>query len=438
MSHLIGSTVLHTLLFVEMLLILPQLRLRRKSVGLWLLAAVLAVGVRVSFAPGSVARCAPVAFFFLAHGNYLAAMEARRFPWLWNVAAGGSFLIWTAAYPLGYAGSISHLLFTFLLLALAVVNLVPRLASAYRRTGAAALLALLASVPVALAAEAWDLFARRAGRSPVDAGLWSSFFLLFVIGLLLWKEGTSRVRPGQGRDASAEIRARLEQAEANLVLQNRLAATGTLAAGIAHEFKNILSQIQLCADFGLAAGDPAAKNKSLGMVKENVGSAKRSVTSLLDRLAARGREEVQAARLAPMLRLLQRSLNASHRVDRVEFTLELRGDPVATARPGEVEQIVLNLMRNAVEAYRRLPGSDSKVIHITAYARDAETIVEVRDRAGGVPEALQGILFDPPSLLKPGSLGLFLSRSLAERNDARLEHVPISRGSCFRLVLNGR
>lgn len=430
----VGRTILFTILTLQLLAALHRWRRDRGSTVFWIALTTVGIGLRVALQAGSVARWMAVAFLFLAAGNYLSALGGGRSALPWNASFGGLLLVCCGGYILGYAGLLGHLLVTLMLLLPALGLYLSRYLSIYRRSGVLVFPILTAVLCITLAAEVVDFLLRFGRFSGVDAGLWTSFAPLAVSAYLLWKESRLRTRPLRGAGRCSRILSKLEQAEESLMLQNRFAMTGLLAAGMAHEFKNILSQIQLCADHGLSSEDPPLKNQSLEIVRENVRTAKRSVTSLLDRLAVTGREDRRKVRLGDILRLLQKSINESYRTERIRITLEMNDDPVILIRPGEIEQILLNVIRNAVEAYRRSSQEAGGLIHMVARSASGADFVEIHDSAGGVPERLRPILFDPPSLLKPKSLGLFLSRDLAVRNGARLEYVPAEGGSCFRVI----
>jgi len=146
-----------------------------------------------------------------------------------------------------------------------------------------------------------------------------------------------------------------------------------------------------------------------------------------------GREPVGPIRLASDLDRLLRFVRATCRRDGISVTFEASGDPVIQARGAEVEHILLNLLHNAARALRQGEHPRRK---ITVRARRAEGGVdlEVEDTGGGVPEELEGRLFTPLGAGPAGTgVGLYLARSLAERNGAQLCYTRTGEGSLFRL-----
>ena len=100
-----------------------------------------------------------------------------------------------------------------------------------------------------------------------------------------------------------------------------------------------------------------------------------------------------------------------------------------------MEQILHNLVRNAVESLRWKGIAEQKLVEISSRRCDGQSILEVKDNAGGVTPAAARRLFAPRYSETGGTgLGLYLSRSLAIQNGGSLDYVPTKGGSVFRLT----
>jgi signal transduction histidine kinase len=104
-------------------------------------------------------------------------------------------------------------------------------------------------------------------------------------------------------------------------------------------------------------------------------------------------------------------------------------------RPGEVEQVLFNLIRNALEGFRRGSREGEKTVSLVLHGTEEAVVVDVIDNAGGVPEQAAGKLFQINPASTGTGLGLYISRSLAERSGGTLVYEPRPGGSCFRLTL---
>lgn len=118
---------------------------------------------------------------------------------------------------------------------------------------------------------------------------------------------------------------------------------------------------------------------------------------------------------------------------RVEFSLEVRGDPVVSVDPDRLRQVILNLIKNGVEAI-----SGEGAVQLVAWADDESFSLEVRDTGEGVePDRLETI-FEPFVTTKKGGsgLGLPLCRKIVQEHGGKLtiQSEP-DRGTCVRVDL---
>jgi signal transduction histidine kinase len=120
---------------------------------------------------------------------------------------------------------------------------------------------------------------------------------------------------------------------------------------------------------------------------------------------------------------------------RVQARLERRGVPpaVAVCDPAQVEQIVLNLLKNAIEALG--PGGR---VTVTTGTGEGQAYVEVADDGPGLAPEAEANLFKPFATTKGAAgtgLGLAVSRRLARGLGGDLAHVPSPNGTKWRLTL---
>ena len=108
--------------------------------------------------------------------------------------------------------------------------------------------------------------------------------------------------------------------------------------------------------------------------------------------------------------------------------LRVRGDPV------ELEQIIFNLVRNAIEATAGAPRSR---VTMSSRRDGAFAVVEVSDSGPGVPAELRARLFEPFVTGRPGGtgLGLALCRRLVERMGGEIDLLAERPETVFRLRL---
>ncbi len=207
-----------------------------------------------------------------------------------------------------------------------------------------------------------------------------------------------------GRDTTDEdaLAARVLQSE-------KLAAVGTLAAGLAHEIRNPLNGAKLHVTFlerGLArAGADPDMLDALRTVRDEIARLSGLVTDFLD--FARPRQNHRAA--TSMRALCERAAQvvrpeAAAEGVRVDVDLP-SADIVVTLDAGKMEQVVLNLVRNAIESTGPAGGG---TVTIRVRREVTRAILEVEDNGPGLSEPTAPI-FDPFFSTKPRGTGLGLS-----------------------------
>jgi C4-dicarboxylate-specific signal transduction histidine kinase len=216
--------------------------------------------------------------------------------------------------------------------------------------------------------------------------------------------------------------AAMRQSQAQLVQAGKLAAVGTLAAGVAHELNQPLMVIRGQAQLLLAkSDDPHQRAEKLRRIERQTGK----MGAIIDHLRVFGRDDSDGpARPVSLNRAVEDALlllGAQLRESAVAIRLELaHPEPVALAAANQVEQIVLNLLTNAQHAVaqRAMAPAERTVVVRTSQAGERCTL-EVVDSGAGIPSAVLARLFEPFYTTKPvgqgTGLGLSISRDIARR-----------------------
>jgi len=371
---------------------------------------------------------------------------SRRLP-AWHAAVGGSLLgLGLLRLIVGPALLPLLLLLCFLagVLAVLAVGLLAKLAklAGSRRTQRVLLpYALLCAA--LLVAHGWEVLSAGALLPAVQAAL--PVTVIYLGTLFVWLarrpqadfSGLLHVRPGSQEQRLRQAYARIVQTEHSLLVQDRLVAAGVLAAGAAHEFKNTLASILATVDHGLRSGGARAA-ECLQLTREHALQGQRAVTELLEGLVRHGRERPERFLVLQALSPLLEIVRAASRREGIQFLVEIPEALEVTSRKGELEQVLLSLIRNAADSVRAHPAGAEEVGQIALRGRRLEeaVIIDVVDSGGGVPKALEGRLFELAVSDKGSTgVGLYLAATLAERNGGSLSYFPVQAGSCFRLAL---
>lgn len=215
---------------------------------------------------------------------------------------------------------------------------------------------------------------------------------------------------------------------------DRIALLEETSRGFAHEIgtplNTVSGHLQLLRD-DLRGGTPAALDR-VQLLLGQVERLARIVRAQLERgswPAPSPAATDLAAVGARLLEFLAPTLDAAG----ISATQRAEAPALAWADGAMVEQVLLNLLKNAVEAMT--PGGR---ITLATGATDGHPWLEVSDTGPGLAPAAQHQLFNPFASSKGPSgtgLGLYVSRRLARALGGDLVHVPTERGTTWRLVL---
>jgi PAS domain S-box-containing protein len=241
----------------------------------------------------------------------------------------------------------------------------------------------------------------------------------------------------------AEERARRHQAELAHVL--RLRTMGEMAAGLAHEINQPLGAIanyaQGCAH-RLRTGS-ADVGAMLPIVEEIAAEALRAgeIIRRLRDLVRKERPQQELLDVNALVRASAQVIEPEARQLGIGLRLELAPElPRVTGDGIQIEQVVLNLLLNGIEAVRASNNGDRTVAVTTAPAGAAGVEVAIRDSGVGLPEPPADV-FAPFFSTKPNGLGmgLSISRSIIEAHGGHLWAAHnADRGSTFRFTLSAR
>jgi two-component system, cell cycle sensor histidine kinase and response regulator CckA len=215
-----------------------------------------------------------------------------------------------------------------------------------------------------------------------------------------------------GRPAALSIARDLgerRQLQAQLVQADRLAAIGTLAAGVAHEINNPLAYVLLNLEYLIRELPKLAQDPSgLARLVERLGEARHGaerVSAIVRDLRAFAREdrEVRAAVDLKLVLASAAKIAAPEIAARGRLIEEYEDGARVLANAARLEQVFLNLLLNAGQALPPAPGPGE--VRVSLSSRGARVLVEVTDNGAGIPPELLDRVFDPFFSTKPIGMG---------------------------------
>lgn len=219
-----------------------------------------------------------------------------------------------------------------------------------------------------------------------------------------------------GTDRSREIAAEAEAVKLGdrLAHSQRLGLMGELAAGIAHEINQPLTAIATFTDGVrrlLERRDEEDEDVlyAIGQIGDQARRAGKVITRMRalvqDKQADHVRVDLNALieEVIPLVSLEARELGVPIKLEFADELAPVRVDPI------QIQQVVLNLIRNSLDALATASQAQGGIRIRTRALADGTVEAEVADRGVGIPEELKGKIFSPFFTSKPTGMGMGLS-----------------------------
>ena len=199
--------------------------------------------------------------------------------------------------------------------------------------------------------------------------------------------------------------------EQRLKHHDRLTAVGELATGLAHELNNPLQVILAQSSHALQAGDPDETRESMRLIQEHARRAGRVVAGLLSFVRARPTER-QPFDINAIVSDTVGLLHDEFQTERVALETRLSPHlPAVRVDRAQIEQVLVNLLANALHAAARAAGGSTVVVE-TRVETDT-VLVAIEDSGPGIPEDIRPRIFDPFFTTDSATGGVGLGLSIA-------------------------
>jgi signal transduction histidine kinase len=246
------------------------------------------------------------------------------------------------------------------------------------------------------------------------------------------------------RDKNEDLNAamtELKQMQANLIQAEKLAGIGTLAAGVAHEVSSPLFGIMGLAE---AMTDEVDLNAVHEYAREIVGYS-RSIKEIVVELTGYSRmnkgDFLTTVNLLSLVndavRLITRTVPGTAEL----YTVDIAEDIYFLAKTTELQQVFVNLLKNAADAVVARHGAQGGRVWVYAEVLADRTVqIQVSDNGGGIPEDKLPLVFDPFYTTKaPGQgtgLGLnIVYRIITKHLGSIVVESELNGGAMFTIVM---
>lgn len=236
------------------------------------------------------------------------------------------------------------------------------------------------------------------------------------------------------RKMSADIES-LRSLNEKLARAERLAAMGTLAAGVAHEVNNPLASISsLVQMLRSQSADNAETREKLDLISTQIDRITRVTRDLTEfaRVRPASRSEVD---INEVIEASLRLASFDSEFQKLELVKSLSSDLGRIIADGDqLQQVFLNLLLNSRDAMP-LGGR----LSITSARKNGEITISIKDSGAGISDSARTQLFDPFFTTKPAGkgtgLGLSVCYGIVSAHDGRIEVESESGGTVFNVIL---
>jgi signal transduction histidine kinase len=263
------------------------------------------------------------------------------------------------------------------------------------------------------------------------------------------KDNLTRLMPAVEREMrEAKIRHERWRMQEQLMISDRMASVGVLAAGVAHEINNPLAAV--LANLDLAARTTAEladlpQGERLQELKEELSDARESaerIRNIVRDLKLFSRSEDEKRGPVDVQRVIESSLRMAwnevrHRAHIVKnYTMV----PRVEANESRLGQVVLNLIVNAAQSIPEGRAEANEIRVGTLLGPGGRVVIEISDSGSGIPPDVLKRLFTPFFTTKPAGVGTGLGLSICQRIVTALGgeitvESTVGEGSTFRVAL---
>ena len=239
----------------------------------------------------------------------------------------------------------------------------------------------------------------------------------------------------QDVSAKAVLEKELE-VQRNIAMRNsRLAALGEMSAGVAHEINN---PIMIIESMLLIIQEKQLNQEQIRFRLERIAKATQRITKIVGGLkkfsGSVAAIETSHINLANVIReafndVEQKAMNAN-----VSLSSVVNEGSIVLANPIEIEQLLVILLNNAIEAVKPLEVRWVKIILGT---RGNSTFIQVQDSGKGIPPEVASRLFQPffttKSVGEGTGLGLSIAKGIVDAHHGNIEIIDTLDNTCFEI-----
>ena len=244
------------------------------------------------------------------------------------------------------------------------------------------------------------------------------------------------------RTEEENLNQKLQQQNELMLAQSRHAAMGEMISMIAHQWRQPLSVISMCANNIIADVHlESTTDEALLEVSNDILFEADYLSKTIDdfRDFFKPEKNVESVDIQGIFDEVLKIMGASFSSNNIEVLKDFRTHKKIETYSRELLQVLLNILKNAKDALVENTTKERKIEFIVEEL-EKHVIISIRDNAGGIDDAIMGKIFDPYFSTKNEKngtgLGLYMSKTIIEKHlQGTIEATNYSDGVSFKITL---
>lgn len=221
---------------------------------------------------------------------------------------------------------------------------------------------------------------------------------------------------------------------------SRLLELGEFAGIISHEVNNFLGVVVMKVKSVLESYEgqiPDKVMKDLYVIEKQSTEIAEVLRGILNFLRPTG--SIMKFKIEDSVNNILKILQPRIKKAKIDVNINFSGTRQIKANKIQIEQVILNLLNNSIDAIERKKGREGeKVIKVTTYDKDKFLVLEVSDSGEGIPPNIRDRIFKPFFSTKSdgAGLGLYVAKKIIQNHGGEIEfESEENKGTTFRIFL---
>ena len=214
----------------------------------------------------------------------------------------------------------------------------------------------------------------------------------------------------------------IKQKEAQLIQQSKLAQMGEMLSMIAHQWRQPLNIIATINEIlVLKSKKEALSYEQVASISKKIGTQINYLSKTIDDFKEyfKPQKQPKAATVEDIIFGIVELVEASIANNKIEITLELNSQAQLVTYVNELQQALINIVKNAEDALKQQTETNRKIF-INTFESETFSVIEIEDNAGGIDAEVIPKIFDPYFSTKGEKngtgLGLYMAKTIIEKH----------------------